>query len=113
MKKVFQRSILAGLDGVVHAEAGAVLRLDPQHHVRMVEEIPVDGVPVLVCPKAHPIRHDDGGGFPFLEEQDVRDHRCVRVCLKSVLRQADRAEQVRPLRDVPPRFLSLRVHRVA
>ena len=23
----------------------------------MIEEIPVDGVSVLVCPKAHPIRH--------------------------------------------------------
>ena len=79
----------------------------------MVDEIAVDGKPVLVLPQVYPLRFNVDGTVTLLEEDNVRYHFRTGVCLKSVVRQTDRAQQLRPFRDVLAYFGGLLIHGVA
>ena len=59
---------LMGNHGVVQAESGALRGFSTQNHVRIVEEVPIDGKAVIVFPKGNPLRLIDNGPVPLLEE---------------------------------------------
>ena len=61
----------------------------------------------------HPVRFNVDGPVPFLQKDDVADHIRTGVGLEGVVGQADRAQQLRPLRDVLTDFGRLFVHRIA
>ena len=61
----------------------------------------------------HPVRFNVDGPVPFLQKDDVADHIRTGVGLEGVVGQADRAQQLRPLRDVRTDFGRLFVHRIA
>ena len=79
----------------------------------MVDEITVDGKPVLVLPQVYPLRFNDNRTVTLLEEDNVRYHFRTGVCLKSIVRQTDRAQQLRPFRDVLAYFGGLLIHGIA
>ena len=61
----------------------------------------------------HPVRFNVDGSVTLLQEDDVADHIRTGVGLEGVVGQADRAQQLRPLRDVLTDFGRLFVHRIA
>ena len=61
----------------------------------------------------YPVRLDVDGAVPLLQEQDVRHHLRPGVGLESVVGQAHRPQQLRPLRDILPGVGAFGVHRVA
>ena len=97
----------------VLAVHSTVRGLPPQNHFRMVEEIAVDRVSVLVLSGIDPLRHSVDGMIPFLQEDDVRHHFRSGVGEKGVVWEADRAQQLRPLRQILPHGGVFGVHRVS
>ena len=75
-----------------------------QHHIRVVEEIAVHGDTVVVRPQLHPLWLNVHHAVTLLQEQNVRYHLRTRCRLEGIVGQADRAQQLRPLRDVPADF---------
>ena len=61
----------------------------------------------------HPIRLNVDGAVTLLQEDDVGHHLRTGVGLERIVGQADRAQQLRPLRDVLTDFGRLLVHRIA
>ena len=84
-----------------------------QHHLRMVYKIAVEGKALRGLPQVYPIRLDVDGTVPLLQEQDVRDYLRPGVGFESVVGQADRPQQLRPLRDILPGIRAFGIHRVA
>ena len=112
-----QRSKVRALDGRNGKVLPAVLRafrgLPPQHHLRVVNEILIDGKAVRVLSEVYPLRLNVDGPVPFLQKDDVADHIRTGVGLESVVGQADRAEQVCALGDILPCGAVLGVHGIA
>ena len=84
-----------------------------QHHIRMVEEIAVQGDAVVIRPQLHPLWLDVHHAVALLQEQDVRYHLRTRCRLEGIVGQTDRAQQLRPLRDVLPHVAGAFVHGIA
>ena len=61
----------------------------------------------------HPVRFNVDGSVTLLQEDDVGHHLRTGVGFEGVVGQADRAQQLRPLRDVLTDFGRLFVHRIA
>ena len=101
----------------------AVLRafrgLPPQHHLRVVDEIPVDGKAVRVRSRVspdtrvYPIGFDLNGSVPLLKKDNIRNDIRTGVGFERIVGQADRAEEVRALGDILPCGAVLGVHGVA
>ena len=95
----------------------AVLRtlrgLPSQHHIWIVYEIAVDGKAVRILAQVYPIGLNLDGAVTLLQEDDVADDLSSRVCLESVVRQTDRAEEISSLRDILSCRTVLCVHGVA
>ena len=112
-----QRSKVRALDGRNGKVLPAVLRafrgLPPQHHLRVVDEILIDGKAVRVRSKVYPIGFDVDGPIPFLQKDDVADHIRTGVGLERIVGQADRAQQVCALGDILPCGAVLGVHGIA
>ena len=108
---------VCALDGHNGKVLPAVLRafrgLPPQHHLRVVDEIPVDGKAVRILSKVYPIRFDLNGSVPLLKKDNIRNDLRTGVGLEGVVGQADRAEEVRALGDILPCGAVLGVHGVA
>ena len=84
-----------------------------QHHLRVVHKVAVEGEALRGLPQVYPVRLDVDGAVPLLQEQDVRYHLRPGVGLESVVGQAHRPQQLRPLRDILPGVGAFGVHRVA
>ena len=84
-----------------------------QHHIRVVEEIAVHGDTVVVRPQLHPLWLNVHHAVTLLQEQNVRYHLRTRCRLEGIVGQADRAQQLRPLRDVLPHIAGALIHGVA
>ena len=86
MQLVGQFQALNGGHGkVLTAVLGTFGGLPPQNHFRVVDEIAVDGKPVLILPNVYPVGQFHLGCVPFLEKQDVRHHVCPGVGTESVV----------------------------
>ena len=95
----------------------AVLRILPgqraQNHLRVLNKVAVHGKAICVFIHMHPIRLNLDGPIPLFQEDDVRNDLGTRVGAKGVVRQPDRAQQLRTLRDVFAHLRGLLIHRVA
>ena len=85
----------------------------PEDHTRMVCKIAVDRDPVSCQFEMYPVRLNVDRMLPLLEEDDVRYDVGTCICPESVVGEADRAEEFRPLRQIFPDFRRLRIHRIA
>ena len=114
---------VCALDGRNGKVLPAVLRafrgLPSQHHLRVVDEIPVDGKAVRVRSRVspdtrvYPIGFDFNGSVPLLKKDNIRDDIRTGVGFEGIVRQADRADEVRALGDILPCGAVLGVHGVA
>ena len=113
---VQQRSkgdLFVGDYGVVQAESGALRGFSTQNHVRIVEEVSIDGKAVIVFPKGNPLRFIDNGPVPLLEEQDIGDHFCTSVGFEGIVGKPDSAQQLSPLCNILSDSAVLGIHCVA
>ena len=79
----------------------------------MIHKVAVDGKAVRVLTQVYPIGFNLDGSVALLQEDDVADDLSSRVCLESVVRQTNRAEEVGSLRDILSCRTVLCVHGVA
>ena len=84
----------------------------PQHHLRIVNKIAVDGQPVRRLPEVYPVRFNVDRVIPLLQENDIRHDIRPGIGTESIVRQPDRSEKFRPLSQVFPHFRRLLVHGV-
>ena len=61
----------------------------------------------------HPVRFNVDGSVTLLQEDDVGHHLRTGVGLERIVGQADRSQQLRPLRDVLTDFGRLLIHGIA
>ena len=99
--------------GVVQAESGALGSFSTQNHVRIVEEIPIDGKTILVFPKGNPLWFINNGPVPLLEEQDIRDHFRTSVGFEGIVGKPDSTQQLSPLCNIFSDSVVLGIHRIA
>ena len=50
-----------------------------EYHIGIVDEILIDGKPLVGLAEMHPFRLDLNGSVPLLQKENVRDHLCSRV----------------------------------
>ena len=93
--------------------SGAFRLLPAQHHFRVVQEIAVDGKIIFGLSGLRPVRGNVNRAVTFLQENDVGYHLCPGIGLKRIVGQTDRAQQLRPLRQIPAHRRILGIHRVA
>ena len=98
---------------VVQAESGALGSFSTQNHVRIVEEIPIDGKSVLVFPKGNPLRLIDNGPVPLLEEHNIGDHFRTSVGFEGIVGKPDGTQQLSPLCNILPDGTVLGIHCVS
>ena len=98
---------------VVQAESGALGSFSTQNHVRIVEEIPIDGKSVLVFPKGNPLRLIDNRPIPLLEEQDIGYYLCTGIGFEGIVGKPDGTQQLSPLCDILSDSVILGIHGVA
>ena len=79
----------------------------------MVDEITIDGKTVIVLSKVYPIGFNLNRTVSLLQEDNIGHNFRARICLESVVWQADRSKQFRPLSDIFSDFGRLLVHRVS
>ena len=114
---------VCALDGRNGKVLPAVLRafrgLPSQHHLRVVDEIPVDGKAVRVRSRVspdtrvYPIGFDFNGSVPLLKKDNIRNDIRTGVGAERIVGQADRTEEVRALGDILPCGAVLGVHGIA
>ena len=103
-----------GADGIILlAVLRTLRRWGSEHHFRMLCEVAVDGKAVFGLPKVNPVLIDLNGTISALQEDDIRNDIRTGVGAERIVGQTDRAQQLRPLRDVPADFGRLLIHRVA
>ena len=112
-KEAVQRLIRKGYTGGLRAIRSRYHFHLAQHHIRVVEEIAVHGDTVVVRPQLHPLWLNVHHAVTLLQEQNVRYHLRTRCRLEGIVGQADRAQQLRPLRDVLPHIAGALIHGVA
>ena len=81
-----------------------------QHHLRVLEEVAVQGYAVLGLAGLNPLRHLLRRAGPFLEKEDVRGDFRAGVGLEGVIGQADCAQQVGLLGQILAYLAVLLVH---
>ena len=82
-----------------------------QHHVGMIDKVAVDGDTILRLSQMHPIRLYVDRMFPFLKKENIRCDFRSRVGFESVVWQANRTQQFRPLCDISAHIGGSLVHR--
>ena len=82
-----------------------------QHHVGMIDKVAVDGDSVRCLPQMDPIRLYVDGMFPLLKKENIRCDFRSGVGFEGVVRQANRSQQFRPLRNISTHIRGSLVHR--
>ena len=82
-----------------------------QYHVGMLGKVAVDGDTILRLSQMHPIRLYVDRMFPFLKKENIRCDFRSRVGFESVVWQANRTQQFRPLCDISAHIGGSLVHR--
>ena len=94
---------------VLHMRSG----LFAQDHLRVVNEVAVDGKTVCIFAQVYPIRFNLYGAVTLLQEDDVRYNLCASIGLEGIVGQADCAQQFRALRKIAAHIRRLLIHGVA
>ena len=76
----------------------------------MIDKVAVDGDAVRRLPQMDPIRLYVDGMFPLLKKENIRCDFRSGVGFEGVVRQSDRAQQLRPLRNVSAYIRGRLVH---
>ena len=79
---------------------GALCRQLPQHHLRVIDEIAVQGQPLRRLSEVYPVRLNVDRVIPLLQEDDIRHDICPGIGTESIVRQTDSPQKLRPLRKV-------------
>ena len=105
------------LDGyyseILPAVLGALRGLHTQHHLRVVDEVTIDGKAVSSLPQLHPGRFGQVDVFPLLQEDDVRHDLRAGVGLERIVGEPDGPQQLRPLGQIPAHGGVFGIHGVA
>ena len=88
-KLVCKAGALDGCNGQVVTILGAFGGELPQHHLRVVYEILVDGKAVLGLAKLYPVRLMVDGAVTLLQKDNVTDNICASVGTERIIRQTD------------------------
>ena len=110
-KLVGKAGVLDGHNGQVVTVLGAFQFQLPQHHLRVVYEILVDGKAIFGLTKLHPLRLMVDRAVTLLQEDDVRNDFGACVCLKRIIRQTDGTQQFGTFCHVLAGGAVLAVHR--
>ena len=92
---------------------GAFQRKLPQHHLRVVYEILVDGKTIFGLAKLHPVRLVVDGAVTLLQKDNVRNHFGACICLKRIVGQTDGTQQIGSFCHVLAGGAVLAVHGIA
>ena len=107
----------ASLDGndrkVLLAILSALGSLDAQNHLRVVDEVTIDGKAVGAFSQLYPGRLGQVDVLPLLQEDDVRYHLRAGVGLERIIGEPDGPQQLRPLGQILADSGILGVHGVA
>ena len=79
----------------------------------MVDKVIVDRKSVRVFSKLRPLRLCDAWLLPFLQEQNIGHNICSGIRFERIVRQANCAQQLGALGNIPSGAVILAVHRVA
>ena len=108
---------VCALDGLDRSFLLAVLgafRGDlPQHHLRMLCKILVDGVALRCFTEIHPVSPFHRRTVTLLQEQNIRNHAGVGIALERIVRQTNRADQISAVGKVLTDRGILLIHRTA
>ena len=104
---------LDGCNGQVVTVLGAFQRELPQHHLRVVYEILVDGKAIFGLAQLHPVRLMVDGPVTFLQKDNIRYHFGACVRLERIIRQTDGTQQIGTFCHVFAGGTVLAVHGVA
>ena len=105
---------LDGLDSSFLLAVLGAFRGDlPQHHLRMLCKILVDGVPLRRFAKVYPVSPLHCCTVTLLQEQNVSNHASVGIALKRIVRQTNRTYQIGTVSKVLTDRGILLVHRTA
>ena len=88
------RIILSAILGVFHCGF-------PQHHLRVVDKVLVEGKTIFGLSDLRPIRRNVQGTLSFLKKNDVRYNLSSCIGFESVVGQTDGSQQFGPLGQVP------------
>ena len=113
LKLLCQRNAFLGSHGVVLSESGAFGGFFAQYHVRVIQEVTVDGIAVLVLTGLHPVRFDGNGPIALLQEDDVGYHFGTGICLEGIVGQTDSTQELRPFCQILPHIAVLGIHGIA
>ncbi len=91
----FYRDFLPAVLGALHRELA-------QDHFGMIFKVAVDRIALVGLCEMDPFGFFQRHAVPFLEKEDVRRDTGIGVAHKSVIGEADRAEQVGPVGEILP-----------
>jgi len=102
----FDRSFLLAVLGAFRGDL-------PQHHLRMLRKILVDGVAFRCFAKVYPVSPLHRCAVTLLQEQNVSNHARVGIALKRIVRQSNRTYQIGAVGKVLTDRGILLIHRTA
>ena len=112
-KLVCKVCTLDGRNGQVVTVLGAFGGKLPQHHLRVVHKILVDGKAVLGLAKLYPVRLNVRRAITLLQKDNITDDICAGVSTERIIRQTDGTQQIGTLCHVLAGGAVLAVHGVA
>ena len=112
-KLVCKAGALDGCNGQVVTILGAFHRELPQHHLRVVYKILVDGKAIFRFAKLHPVWLMVDGAVTLLQKDNVRNHFGSGIRLERIVGQTDGPQQVGTLCHVLAGGAVLAVHGIA
>ena len=113
LKLLCQRNAIFGNHGVVLSEPGAFGGFFTQYHVRVIQEVAVDGIAVLVLTGLHPVRLDGNGPVAFLQEDNVGYNFGAGIGFEGIVGQSDGTQELRPFCQILPNIAVLGIHGIA
>jgi len=93
-KLVCKAGALDGCNGQVVTILGAFHRELPQHHLRVVYEILVDGKAIFRFAQLYPCRFDVRRAVTLLQKDNIADNIRACICLKRIVGQTDGTQQI-------------------
>ena len=81
-----------------------------KHHLRVLDEILVDAVALRRRSKMHPFRLMDSHAVSLLKEKNIGNNTRIRIALKRIVREPNRANQISPICYVLSDRFALLVH---
>ena len=113
LKLLCQRNAFLGSHGIILTKAGAFGGFFAQNHVRVIQEVAVDGIAILVLTDLHPVRFYGNRPVTLLQEDDVGYHFGTGIGFEGIVGQSDGPQELRPLCQILPHIAVLGIHGIA